>query len=211
MRRWIIALVATLAAVLVAIALLVSSMVRRGFTVHEEPSAIEAMMARRMRAWAVPADLADEKNPVPLTPEVLAEARAHFADHCASCHGNDGKGQTAIGRRLYPRAPDMTLPATQELSDGTLFAIIENGIRLTGMPGWGAGTAESAYGSWTLVHLIRHLPELTPDELDEMAKLNPKSPEEWKQIQEQEAFLSGDGGEPEPETGEHHDSAPHAH
>ena len=78
------------------------------------------------------------------------------------------------------------------------------------MPGWGAGTAESAYGSWTLIHLIRQLPQLTPDEFDEMAKLNPKSPEEWKQIHEEEAFLLGDGA-PGPETGEHHDSALRSH
>jgi mono/diheme cytochrome c family protein len=109
---------------------------------------------------------------------VLAEARAHWADHCAVCHGNDGKGKTAIGEHLYPHAPDMTLRGTQALADGELFSIIENGIRLTGMPGWGAGTAESGYESWSLVHLIRHLPELTPEEIATMEALNPKTPVE---------------------------------
>lgn len=209
-RAGLVALAGIVVVVIVA-GLLMASMVRRGFSVHEEPSATEAMMARRMRAWAVPADLADEKNPVPLTPAVLAEAMAHFADHCATCHGNDGKGQTAIGQKLYPRAPDMTLPDTQELSDGALFAIIENGIRLTGMPGWGAGTAESAYGSWTLVHFIRHLPELTPDELDAMETLNPKSPEEWKQIEAEEAFLTEESDAPAPAPADAHDAASHPH
>lgn len=201
---------AALVALVAAVAILqVASMARNGFSVHDEPSSMEAMMARRMRAWAVPADLANEKNPLPATPEVLAEAMAHWADHCATCHGNDGKGETAIGKKLYPRAPDMTLPATQELSDGALFAIIENGIRLTGMPGWGTGTAESAHGSWTLVHFIRHLPKLTPAELDAMAELNPKSAEEWKQIQAEDAFLAGEGEAPQSE--EHQDATPHPH
>ena len=172
--------------------LLLWGMVRRGFSTHDEPSAMEASMARALRHWSTPADLRDARNPLPLTPQVMAEARAHWADHCATCHGNDGKGKTAIGEKLYPRAPDMTLPATQELSDGELFAVIENGIRLTGMPGWGNGTAESAYGSWSLVHLIRHLPELTPEELAEMEALNPRTPEEWEQMQAEEAFLSGE-------------------
>lgn len=179
-------------------ALLVWSAVRRGFSAHDEPSRVEAWIARTARHWATPADLRGEDNPLPLTPQVLTEARAHWADHCAVCHGNDGKGKTVIGEHLYPRAPDMTLPATQSLSDGDLFAIIENGIRLTGMPGWGNGTAESAYGSWSLVHLIRHLPDLTPEEIAEMEALNPKTPEEWKAIQEEEAFLSGE-------------TAPHSH
>lgn len=192
MRRPVkIALLAAGILVLVG-ALLLWLLVRRGFSTHDEPSALEASMARALRHWSTPAGLRDADNPLPLTPQVMAEARAHWADHCASCHGNDGRGKTAIGGKLYPRAPDMTLAATQELADGELFAIIENGIRLTGMPGWGNGTAESAYGSWSLVHLIRHLPELTPEELAEMEALNPKTPAEWEQMQAEEAFLSGE-------------------
>ena len=182
------------------------STVRRGFSTHEEPSGMEAWVARSVRHWSTPADLRNEKNPLPLTPQVLGEARAHWADHCASCHGNDGRGNVELGRRMYPRAPDMTLPATRSLSDGELFSIIENGIRLTGMPGWGDGTAESAYGSWGLVHFIRHLPDLTPEEISAMEALNPKTPEEWEQLQAEEAFLSG---EAEP-SGEH-SSTGHSH
>lgn len=192
-------LIGVVVAVVLAI-IVFSSMVRRGFSAHDEPTLMEAMMARRMRNWAVPADLRDRKNPVPLTPAALAEARAHFADHCATCHGNDGKGSD-LAKRMYPKAPNMTLESTQKLSDGALFSTIENGIRLTGMPGFGSGTAESAYGSWTLVHFIRNLPKLTPAELAEMEKLNPKSPEEWQQFQEEAAFLAA--GEEAPATSTH--------
>ncbi len=186
--------------------------VRRGFSAHDEPSALEAAVARTVRRWATPADLRDEKNPLPPTPAVLAEARAHWADHCAVCHGNDGKGKTPIGEHLYPRAPDMTQRATQDLSDGELFAIIENGIRLTGMPGWGAGTAESGYESWSLVHFIRHLPELTPEEIAEMEALNPKTPGEWQAIQEEEEFLSGEGSSEAAESSaDHHATTEHRH
>lgn len=164
---------------------------RRGFSAHDEPTAVERTVARTVRHWAVPADLRDRKNPVPLTPEALDEARAHFADHCATCHGNDGKGTNGLGATMYPKTPDMTLAATQSLSDGELFSIIENGVRLTGMPGFGNGTAESAAGSWTLVLFIRHLPKITPEEIAAMEKLNPKSPEEWQEMQAEESFLNG--------------------
>ncbi|HVT43617.1 MAG TPA: c-type cytochrome [Thermoanaerobaculia bacterium] len=180
----------------IAAVFIFGSMIRHGFSAHDEPSRMEATMARAMRQWAVPSDLRDEKNPVPLTPAVLAEARAHFADHCATCHDNDGKGSD-MGRKMYPRTPDLTLKPTQALSDGALFSIIENGVRLTGMPGFGSGTVESAFGSWTLVHFIRHLPKMTPEEMAEMRKLNPKSPAEWQQMQEEEAFLAREGEEPE--------------
>lgn len=186
-----------LAVAIVIAGLMFVSMIRRGFSAHDEPSRVEAVMARAMRHWSVPSDLREAKNPVPPSPQVLADGRAHFADHCATCHGNDGKG-AGLGRQMYPKVPDMTLAATQSLSDGELFSIIENGVRVTGMPGFGSGTAASAYGSWGLVHFIRHLPKLTPEELAEMQKLNPKTPAEWQQQQEEEAFLAG-----EPATHEH--------
>lgn len=182
--------------------------IRYGFSVHDEPGAMEAMVAGKMRRWSTPAELRGLRNPVPRTPEVLAEARAHFADHCASCHGNDGKGDTKIGQRLYPRAPDMTLAATQSLTDGELFSIIENGVRLTGMPGWGDGTAESGYGSWTLVHLVRHLPDLTAQEIEEMRALNPVTPAEMLAAQEEAAFLEG-ADESNPAQESDHSAHPH--
>ena len=162
-------------------------------------------MARTMRRYAAPADLRDRKNPVALTPEVLEEAKAHWADHCAVCHANDGKGKTAMGPNFYPPVPDMTLPETQSQTDGELFAAIENGIRLTGMPAWGNGTAESAYGSWTLVHFIRHLPRLTAAEVESMRALNPKTPAEWAAQAEEESFLQGeDESDAAPAAPSHH-------
>ena len=108
-----------------------------------------------------------------------------------------------MGPRFYPKVPDMTRTATQSQSDGELFATIENGIRLSGMPGWGDGTAESARGSWTLVRFIRHLPKLTPEEIGEMEKANPKSPEEREAMQNEQKFLEGDSTT-KPATPEHH-------
>jgi mono/diheme cytochrome c family protein len=173
--------------------------VRSGLSTQQEPPFVEVVLARTLRRLAVPSDLRGRKNPVSLTSEVLAEGKAHFADHCATCHGNDGRGQTAMGPNFYPKVPDLTLPETQSQSDGALFATIENGIRLTGMPAWGNGTAESAYGSWSLVHFIRHLPRVTDEELQEMKSLNPKARAEWEAEEEERKFLEG-GEEPAAQT-----------
>jgi mono/diheme cytochrome c family protein len=175
----------------------------RGISARNEPTAAESFLARRLRHWAVPRAERDAKNPVALTPEVLARARAHFADHCAICHANDGAGETQIGQNLYPKAPDMTLAGTQGLSDGEIFYIIENGVRLTGMPAWGEAGAHDATESWELVHFIRHLPKVTREELEEMEKLNPKSPMEMKEDEETRKFL--EGGEPSAPASPHHE------
>jgi mono/diheme cytochrome c family protein len=192
--------VRTIAAVVVGLLLVgglvaAVAMIRRGFSARDEPSRAEAFVAGRLRHLAVPSRAKALQNPVPLTPDVLAAARAHFADHCALCHANDGSGNTELGRSLYPKAPDMRLPATQSLSDGELYYIIQNGIRLTGMPAWGAKDDDHDEDSWTLVHLIRHLSELTPEQLKEMEGMNPRNPAEIEEEREEQEFLRG---RPEP-------------
>lgn len=172
-------------------ALAVRSITSRGLSTHEDPSRIEAVIARAMRAWATPDAIRATPNPVIATPMVLDEALAHYADHCATCHANDGSGQTAIGQGLYPKAPDMRASTTQSLSDGELFSIIEHGIRLTGMPGWGNGTQESERDSWGLVHVIRRLPALSPADIERMQSMNPKTRAEWQQEEEARRFLLG--------------------
>ncbi|HET8646188.1 MAG TPA: c-type cytochrome, partial [Vicinamibacteria bacterium] len=167
-------------------------LLRRGYSAREPPSALEAAVARRLRGLATPARAQRLANPVPATPEVMGEALAHFADHCAVCHANDGSGETAIGQGLYPRSPDMRAADTQRLSDGELFYIIRNGVRFTGMPGWGSGPEHEDRDSWGLVHFIRHLPRLTPAELAEMQRLNPKGPRQLEEEREAEAFLRGE-------------------
>ena len=94
-------------------------------------------------------------------------------------NGNDGRGKTQIGQNLYPKAPDMRLPQTQNLTDGEIYYTIHNGIRLTGMPAWGRDVTDvKDEDSWKLVLFIRHLPQLTPAEEGEMEALNPKGPGE---------------------------------
>jgi mono/diheme cytochrome c family protein len=173
--------------------------VRRGFSARDEPSWVEKVVAGRVRALAVPARVRHAKNPVSPTPEVLADAREHFADHCAVCHANDGSGSTTIGQNLYPKAPDMRQHDTQRLTDGELYSIIQNGIRLTGMPAWGKAGDDNDEDSWKLVQFIRHLNELTPEQLKEMQKLNPKSPAEFEEERQDEEFLRGGGAPAAPE------------
>jgi mono/diheme cytochrome c family protein len=177
------AILAVLLIGMAAIVVATGSILRRGISTHADPTRTEVVIGRALRHFAVPAKLRAARNPLPLTPAVLAEGREHFADHCAGCHGNDGRGQTEIGKNLYPRAPDMTLPETQELSDGELFAIIRDGVRLTGMPGWAGDDADN----WKLVHFVRHLPRMSKEEIRSMEAFNPVTREQ----RQEDEFLNG--------------------
>ena len=175
----------------------------RGISAKAQPGRIETAVARAMRRLAIPRSARDLKNPVVKSSDVIAEGMAHYADHCAACHANDGSGETELGLGLYPKPPDMRLDATQSLTEGELFYIIENGVRLTGMPAWSSGTEEGRTATWHLVHFIRELPRLTPAQIDRMKALNPRSPEEIRQEIEEEKFLQGGSAAPKPRTPTH--------
>lgn len=200
--------VVELAIIVVVVALVLGILaggyfVTAGVSAKPAPGRIETFAAHTVRNLAIGWHSPHQENPVPKTTEAIAEGRAHFADHCATCHANDGSGNTEMGRGLYPRAPDMRLAATQNLTDDELFYIIENGVRLTGMPAWGTGTKEGEDESWRLVLFIRHLPQITPEEIQEMECLNPKSPDEIRQEMEEQKFLGGTDEEPCTSTHKH--------
>lgn len=194
-RKWEIAFLVLLAMVVAAV-IIGAVAIHHGFSARDQPTVLEAFVARTARRLATPASMKNARNPFTATPEMLSEARAHFADHCATCHANNGSGQTTIGQNMYPKPPDMRLAQTQQLTDGEIYSIIHNGIRLTGMPAWGeAGKDED---SWKLVLFIRHLPQLTAEEVREMEKLNPQSPEELREQMEEEQFLNEEAQAPPP-------------
>ncbi|MGH9536024.1 MAG: c-type cytochrome [Terriglobales bacterium] len=141
-----------------------------GFSARAKPTGIEAFLARTMRGLAMPSRAAHLKNPYPPTPAALAAASEHFAAHCALCHDNNGDGKTMFGDNLYPHPPDLRGFTTQGKSDGDLFFTIRNGIRLSGMPAW---PDDSRREIWALVSFIRHLPQITPAELQRMRKYDP--------------------------------------
>ncbi len=162
-----------------------------GLGTRVPPTAMESWLAHRIRHISVPASAKNLANPVPDSQQVLSQARAHWADHCAACHANNGSGDIAMGRQMYPPAPDMRKLETQSFTDGELFYIIQNGIRLTGMPAWGSGSLQDAEDSWKLVRFIRHLPAIAAAEEQEMQEMNPKSPDELREKQEERDFLNG--------------------
>lgn len=202
MKTWKKVTAAAVILVLVA-AFFVWRIIRRGFSARETPTGIEAFVANRARALAVPFSYRSLKNPVPNTSENIQAGMEHFADHCAFCHANNGSGDTSFGKNMYPKPPDMRRDETQKKSDGELFYTIYNGIRLSGMPAFGEEDQSDAETTWHVVRFIRHLPSFTPEEEKQMEKLNPKSPMEQSEEDEEERFLKG-GTPPTPMKMKHH-------
>jgi predicted CXXCH cytochrome family protein len=169
MNRWKAALL-VLAAFAAVATVYGIAVIRRGFSAVDQPSAVEKVMARAARDWGIPRSARNEKNPWTPTPALLGEARENFTDHCAGCHGKDGDGRSGIGQNLYPKAPDLRRPETQNLTDGEIHYIIQNGVRLTGMPALGnPHSGQDSSSAWKLVLFIRSIAGATPHEKIEQA------------------------------------------
>ncbi len=120
------------------------------------PSGFEIAVAARMRNWSI--HRSSQSGVPPAPPNNAANVSAGsdlFGMDCASCHGQDGRTPAPIGKSMYPRVPDLGSSDVQKLSDRELFWVIKNGIRLSGMPGF--GRIDSDHEIWQLTYFVRSL------------------------------------------------------
>jgi predicted CXXCH cytochrome family protein len=129
-----------------------------GMIARQEPPAAEAFLAGQILDLSIPDTAKRMSSPLD-TSAISAHAQAGsvlFQRNCVVCHASDGKGTTASGSGLYPRPPDLQGSQTAKRTDGTLFYLIRNGIRNTGMPGWQLTDTET----WQVVAYVRQLPKV---------------------------------------------------
>jgi mono/diheme cytochrome c family protein len=127
-----------------------------GCTAGKQPSQGETSLANAAKDVTIPLQAGKMKNPLPETDEVLSQGQEVFLGSCAQCHGPDARGDTSLGRSMDPPAMDLSSPHVQHWNDAELFWIIQNGVRLTGMPAWRSSI--SGDDTWRLARFIHNLP-----------------------------------------------------
>jgi hypothetical protein len=65
-------------------------------------------------------------------------------------HGSDGHTLSDTSGWMYPRPSDLTSLSVQQYSDRELW-IIKNGIRLSGMPGFGKVESDEHIWDWLII------------------------------------------------------------
>jgi mono/diheme cytochrome c family protein len=131
------------------------------------PGALETRIARFALDRAVARRAPKAPNPLKPGPEVFRAGLAHYKAMCVTCHGAPGVDPSEAGGGLNPPAPDLTLGRVQKRSDGELFWLVQNGVRMTGMPAFGPTHKDEEI--WKIVAFLRRLPELTREEEKELA------------------------------------------
>jgi len=118
-------------------------------------SVLVSLIAAAAAAVQPNPDAARIKNPVPPTPESIADGKRVYQRYCASCHGANAEG--GAGNDLIPAAPDLTDREWKHgSSDGEIFSVIKNGVppELNMVP---FGDQISDTEIWNVVNYLRSL------------------------------------------------------
>jgi mono/diheme cytochrome c family protein len=148
-------LIAFLAVLVIVIVAAVIFAYRFDLSALPEPGPRETRMANAARHWLISRAARSVPADSGTSPASVAAGRMYFLGECANCHGTDGRTPTEIGRWMYPRALDLSSPEVQGWSDRELFWIIKNGVRLSGMPGFGKVFNDTQV--WQLVGYVRSM------------------------------------------------------
>jgi mono/diheme cytochrome c family protein len=130
----------------------------QGCSAGKQPSHGESSLANAAKDVTIPLEAGKMTNPLPDSDEVVSKGQEVFLGSCAQCHGADARGDSNLGRNMTPPAMDLSSAHVQHWSDAELFWIIQNGVRLTGMPAWKSSISDN--DTWKLARYIHKIPRL---------------------------------------------------
>lgn len=154
-------------------------------------NAVTEWYLETLRERAIETRAADIRVPDLDDPEKVQAGALHYDDGCAGCHGKPGTESADI---FEPRPPALARHAEEPAE---AYWIIQNGIKMSGMPIKGRGHSEEEV--WSIVAFLQKLPELTPGEYTEMVE---KAKASGSHQHSHEDGESGQDGGSEPSGGE---------
>jgi mono/diheme cytochrome c family protein len=105
--------------------------------------------------WQIPANAAQETNPVPAGPDALKKGRSLYSSKCQRCHGSAGRGDGPDADPDF-RPGDLTDESRASRNpDGVLFYKIWNGRQNPRMPAFKSEMTRPEV--WTLIHYVKSL------------------------------------------------------
>ena len=103
--------------------------------------------------WDAPARAAKKKNPVAATEASLARGHAIYTKECASCHGEQGRGDGSGVKDLEVKPGDLNDKSTTGQTDGALFWKSTEGRKP--MPSFAANYSDE--DRWNVINYLRQL------------------------------------------------------
>ncbi len=93
------------------------------------------------------------RNPLPPTRESIARGGEIYAERCATCHGESGRGDGPLGFGLNPKPADFRVHLAAGHTDAQLFDFVTNGVPGTAMPRFASELSET--DRWNVINYIK--------------------------------------------------------
>jgi mono/diheme cytochrome c family protein len=105
-------------------------------------------------------------------PAVIREgARAFATRGCVTCHGGPGADWAKFSEGMQPGPPDLKDVAKERTAE-QIFWVVKNGIKMTGMPSFGAIKTPDRE-LWTIAAFVKKLPTVTPENFKAWSQPSP--------------------------------------
>ena len=112
------------------------------------------------RDRSIAAHSSDLRLPSPEGQRHVGAGISHYDGMCRFCHGAPGLAPYEFAKGLYPFPPPLMSEHVQERADAELYWIVENGLKMTGMPAF--GPTHKKVDLLGILALVRLLPDLSP-------------------------------------------------
>jgi thiosulfate dehydrogenase len=129
-------------------------------------SAAPMPFEKRMASMALHARIQKEAPkkdaPIPADEKNLTQGAAIYAENCAFCHGLPNQKATLAAKGMFPIPPQLFEKDDMVTDDpvGVTYWKVSNGIRMTGMPGFGEMLTPTQM--WQLSLLLNRADKLPP-------------------------------------------------
>ncbi len=123
-----------------------------------KPPAIEKWIAGKSLQAALEREASPDPNPLPKNDSNLLAGIKIYAANCLICHGASDGMPSNIAKGLYQRAPQLAKHGVEDDPEGETYWVVEHGIRMTGMPSFGAGLTKDQI--WQVTMFLKNMDAL---------------------------------------------------
>jgi mono/diheme cytochrome c family protein len=111
--------------------------------------------------------------PIPADEANLTQGAAIYADNCAFCHGVPDTPATKAAKGMFPLPPQLFSHDEMVTDDptGKIYWKVKNGIRMTGMPGFGEMLTDAQM--WQVSLLLKNADKISPTVKSALTKAAP--------------------------------------
>jgi len=133
-------------------------------------SAVTRWLLTTTRNRSIDRQAAGIAVPALTDPKLVQEGFEHYHEMCTGCHLAPGMDSSEMREGLNPEPPVLAklVPGS---NPARLFWVIKNGVKMSGMPAWGASHSDDMI--WAMVAFLERLPQMTPAEYQAMEKQLP--------------------------------------